>query len=100
MPADWRKETQRGSRQQRSPCTWECVWVEAVPTRFICGGGNLTGIILLVTHIFVLRVEKSPSLPSNDYTATVFCNVGKGIGDQTRPHHKSVIQRVVLGFRL
>ena len=74
--------------------------VKAVPTRSVCGGCNLIGIILLGTHLFVLSVEKSLSLPSNDYTATMFRNVGKGTGDQTRPHHKSVIQRVVLGFNL
>ena len=101
LPADWRKETQRDNRQQEAPCTW---WwgggVKAVPTRSVCGGCNLIGKILLGTHLFVLSVEKSLSLPSNDYTATMFCNVGKGTGDQTRPHHKSVIQRVVLGFNL
>lgn len=74
--------------------------VKAVPTRSVCGGCNLIGVILLVTHLFVLSVEKSLSLPSNDYTAIMFRNVGKGTGDQTRPHHKSVTQRVVLGFNL
>lgn len=96
------KEAQRDSRQLC--CHFVpgvCVGFEAVLTRSVCDRGNLTDIILLDTPpAFGLRVQKLLSLPSNDYAATMFHNVGKGTGDQTRAHHRSVTQRVILGFRL